>query len=72
MGRNEFNKTHTEEECNKAMDGIVFGRWNKNRTGQFDLSESPQAYKNIDEVMDNQKDLVEIVHKLTPLGVVKG
>ncbi len=30
------------------------------------------AYKDIEEVMDNQKDLVQRVIKLTPLGVVKG
>lgn len=36
------------------------------------LDEAPGAYKNIDEVMDNQKDLVEIVTKLQPLAVVKG
>ncbi|EUJ22827.1 hypothetical protein PGRAN_11476 [Listeria grandensis FSL F6-0971] len=34
--------------------------------------ESRFAYKNIDEVMQNQTDLVEIIKKLTTLGVVKG
>lgn len=37
-----------------------------------DLDESAGAYKDINEVMENQKDLVEIKVKLTPLGVVKG
>ena len=36
------------------------------------LEEAPGAYKNIDEVMENQRDLVEIKVKLSPLGVVKG
>ena len=30
------------------------------------------AYKNVEDVMANQKDLVSIVHKLTPVAVVKG
>lgn len=37
-----------------------------------DLDEAPSAYKDIDEVMDQQKDLVKIVRKLEPLAVVKG
>jgi tRNA-splicing ligase RtcB len=36
------------------------------------LDEAPGAYKDIDVVMENQKDLVEIVTKLTPLAVIKG
>jgi len=35
------------------------------------LDEAPSAYKNIDEVMEAQSDLVKILVKLTPLGVVK-
>lgn len=34
--------------------------------------ESPEAYKDIDVVMENQKDLVKIEVSLTPLGVIKG
>ena len=37
-----------------------------------DLDEAPGAYKDIQTVMDNQKDLVEILVELTPLGVIKG
>lgn len=37
-----------------------------------DLDEAASAYKNIDEVMEQQKDLVDILYKLTPLAVVKG
>ena len=39
---------------------------------QKDLEEAPGAYKDIDEVMANQKDLVKIVTELTPIAVVKG
>lgn len=37
-----------------------------------DLDEAPSAYKDINVVMENQKDLAEIVVELTPLGVLKG
>jgi len=37
-----------------------------------DLDEATGAYKDISVVMDNQKDLVEIVYELTPLEVIKG
>ncbi|MGB4204119.1 MAG: RtcB family protein [Bacteroidales bacterium] len=40
--------------------------------GKADLEEAPGAYKNIDEVMENQQDLVEIVVELSPLAVIKG
>lgn len=36
------------------------------------LDEAPSAYKNIDEVMSNQNDLVEILVELKPLAVIKG
>jgi len=40
--------------------------------GRGDLDEAPSAYKDIDVVMENQKDLVDILVELTPLGVIKG
>ena len=40
--------------------------------GKDDLDEAASAYKDIDVVMENQKDLVKIIHKLEPLAVVKG
>jgi tRNA-splicing ligase RtcB (3'-phosphate/5'-hydroxy nucleic acid ligase) len=36
------------------------------------LDEAPSAYKDIDKVMENQKDLVDVVNKLKPLAVIKG
>ena len=36
------------------------------------LDEIPGAYKDIDQVMENQKDLVEIVHELRQVLCVKG
>jgi len=40
--------------------------------GEKDLDEAPSCYKDIDVVMENQKDLTEIVVELTPLAVIKG
>ena len=37
-----------------------------------DLEEAAGAYKDIDEVIDNQLDLVEVLVELRPLAVVKG
>jgi tRNA-splicing ligase RtcB len=81
MGRNEASKRLSAEECDKAMEGIVFDRWNKLRakwgkkrksTGLYDLSEAPQAYKNIDTVIKSELDLIEPLVKLRPLAVLKG
>ena len=36
------------------------------------IDEIPGAYKDIDEVMENQNDLVEIVHTLKQVVCVKG
>lgn len=37
-----------------------------------DLDEAPGSYKDIEEVMALQKDLVDIQVELTPLAVIKG
>jgi len=37
-----------------------------------DLDEAPGAYKDIDVVMDNQKDLVKVLYELKPIAVIKG
>ena len=39
---------------------------------ESDLDEAPGSYKDIQEVMNYQTDLVDIVIKLKPLGVIKG
>lgn len=69
MGRKEACRTlNLEEEIKKLTDqGIVHGI----RT-VGDLDEAAGAYKDIKMVMENQKDLVEIVVELSPLGVIKG
>ena len=76
MSRSAASQTLTVAECDEAMKGIVCDRWNKVRHGKakgmFDLSEAPGAYKDIDEVIANEADLVKPVVKLTPLAVLKG
>ncbi len=69
MGRKQASRTLSLEGEIKRLDeqGIIHGI----RT-EKDLDEASGAYKNIDVVMENQKDLVEIVTKLQPLAVIKG
>ncbi len=67
MSRNVANKTITKEMADKAMGGNIIHKGFKR-----DLSEAPMAYKDIEEVIENQKDLVKPLVKLTPLGVIKG
>ena len=38
---------------------------------QADLDEAPGAYKDIEQVMANQEDLVDILVELSPLAVIK-
>ena len=71
MGRNEASRTLDIDECNKRMEGIVFGGWGVNHKGMIDLGEAGLAYKDIDSVMDCQKELVKKVVRLEPLGGVK-
>jgi tRNA-splicing ligase RtcB (3'-phosphate/5'-hydroxy nucleic acid ligase) len=67
MGRNEATrKLDLEREQNK-MKGIIHGLHSRH-----DLDEAPGAYKDIDEVMAQQKDLVKIIIRLRPLAVIKG
>ncbi|MEW5919358.1 MAG: RtcB family protein [Bacillota bacterium] len=66
MSRHEANRVITEEMANAAMQGIVCGPWGG------DYAEAPMAYKDIEAVMDSQRDLVRPLVKLTPLGVLKG
>lgn len=42
------------------------------RTDKMVLDEIPSSYKNLDEVMANQADLVEVVHTLKAVMCLKG
>jgi tRNA-splicing ligase RtcB len=69
MSRKKARELLNLEEEQKAMDekGILHAV-----RGMSSLDEAPGAYKNIDLVMEEQKDLVEIRVELKPLAVVKG
>lgn len=71
LARGKANRTLTMEDVEEVMGDIVF-EIGRDRKGRPDLSEAPQAYKDIDEVIEAEKDLVEVVIKLKPLAVVKG
>lgn len=78
MSRTKASATLKREECDEAMNGIVWDGFKKRKgrkkqeDPKYDLSEAPGAYKNIDEVMAAQDDLVKIHTKLTTLAVLKG
>ena len=69
MGRKDaVRRLDLKEEIKKLEDkGILHAI-----RGKDDLEEAAGAYKDIETVMDNQKDLVKILVKLEPLGVIKG
>ena len=77
MSRTAACRELTVAQCDAAMEGIVCERWKPWRKfGKkwdcMDLSEAPQAYKAIDEVIAAEADLVEPLVRLTPLAVLKG
>ncbi|HLD91146.1 MAG TPA: RtcB family protein [Patescibacteria group bacterium] len=63
--RNELNLENEQKILNDK--GIIHSIRN-----QEDLDEASNAYKDIDIVMEEQKDLVDILIKLEPMGVIKG
>ena len=69
MGRNEARKTlNLEAEIAKLESkGIIHGI-----RSQKNLDEASGSYKDIEIVMEEQKDLVDILVKLEPLAVIKG
>jgi len=67
MGRNEAKKKLNMDDEIAKMDGILHSI-----RGKDDLDEAPGAYKNIDDVINLEKDLIEITVSLKPLAVIKG
>lgn len=69
MGRKQAQRQLDFDKEKKKLDvqGIIHSIRSKK-----DLDEASGAYKNIDEVIDNQLDLVEVLVELRPLAVVKG
>lgn len=67
MGRKEARRALTVEGEMAKLGGVLHAI-----RGVEDLDEAPGAYKDIGEVMANQRDLVDIEVELTPLAVIKG
>lgn len=69
MGRKQAQRELSLEAEMKVMNdlGVIH-----NIKSVEDLDEAAGAYKDIDIVMENQKDLVKILVELTPLAVIKG
>lgn len=64
--RSAARKLFTQEDLRERMAGVEY------RDTDAFIDEHPLAYKAIDQVMDDAKDLVEIVHTLRQILNVKG
>lgn len=70
--RGKFNRKTGERKTEGAISRESMQDWLREKGVVLrgaDVDEAPQAYKRIDEVLAHHADTVEIVHKLTPLGV---
>jgi tRNA-splicing ligase RtcB len=66
LGRKEARRTLTMEQFRSAMSGVV------GKIEPETLDESPFAYKDIFEVLEQQKDLVDVVAHVLPIINIKG
>jgi tRNA-splicing ligase RtcB len=66
MSRNAAQKKFSVQDLEAQTQGVIC------RKDKGVVDEIPGAYKNIDEVMANQSDLVEVVHTLKQVLCVKG
>jgi tRNA-splicing ligase RtcB len=66
MSRNAAQKAFSIEDLERQTEGVIC------RKDKGVLDEIPGAYKNIDEVMANQSDLVDVLHTLKQVLCVKG
>lgn len=63
-----INTLDMETEVQRLNErGIIHAIRNRN-----DLQEAPSAYKDIDEVINNQLDLIAVKTRLLPIAVIKG
>jgi len=66
MSRKQASRTFTVEDLSVQTQGVIC------RKDKGVLDEIPGAYKDIDQVMAHQADLVEVVHTLKQVLCVKG
>ncbi|MCP4235582.1 MAG: RtcB family protein [Aestuariibacter sp.] len=66
MSRSAAKRQYSEEDVVQQTNGVEC------RKDKGIIDEIPAAYKDIDQVMSNQSDLVEVVHTLNQIVCVKG
>jgi tRNA-splicing ligase RtcB len=66
MSRSAAQKRFTSADVARQTEGIIC------RKDSGVVDEIPEAYKPIDQVMENQRDLVDVVHTLKQVLCVKG
>lgn len=66
MSRSQAKREVDLDEFTGEMKGVVA------KVDSSTLDESPFAYKNIFDVMENQKDLVKVIHHVKPIINIKG
>jgi len=66
MSRKQAQKRFSTDDLQRQTEGVIC------RKDRGVIDEIPGAYKDIDEVMANQSDLVEVVHTLKQVLCVKG
>ena len=66
MSRSQARKVFTVDDLKAQTEGVEC------RKDDAVLDEIPGSYKDIDKVMENQRDLVEVVHVLKQVMCVKG
>ena len=66
MSRSKAKRLFDEQDLENQTQGIEC------RKDKSVIDEIPAAYKNIDQVMQNQNDLVDVVHTLRQLICIKG
>jgi len=68
MSRTKARKTFTADDLAAAMKGRT---WLADRASRL-IDEIPGSYKDIDQVMADQADLVEVLHRLRGILNYKG
>lgn len=68
MSRGRARRELSTADLEQAMAGTS---WNRDKAEVL-LDEAPQAYKDIDRVMEDQRDLVEVAHSLRQVFNYKG
>ena len=70
MSRTKAEETFTTQEVMEDLNekGVILGKVNRNKVAD----ECIWAYKDIDKVMENARDMVEVVNRVKTIAVIKG